>query len=252
MPAKGSEMREFKVYETKDYDKFKFINGNRNINNAHLRRIVKSIQDHGYLFTIIIVNEKFEIIDGQHRYKACVELNLPIYYVVKRGYGLSHVHTYNQNSKNWTLDQFVNSYSDMGVKDYQIYRFFKEKYNFGHHESYAMLTNNTAGMCQDVATRFKMGLFKVKNLEYARQSAEKIYQFAPYYEGFRRRAFVFALLKLFKNPNYDHDQMITKIKYQSSRLTDHLRTEDYLTVLEKIYNFKTRDNKVRFDLAASR
>ena len=35
----------------------------------------------------IIVNENYEIIDGQHRYSASKELGLPIRYIVGEGYG---------------------------------------------------------------------------------------------------------------------------------------------------------------------
>ena len=61
------------VHTTTDYFLFKPINGNRNINRLHLSRLKKSIEEN-YLFTVIIVNENYEIIDGQHRFECIKEL----------------------------------------------------------------------------------------------------------------------------------------------------------------------------------
>ena len=74
------------VYETFDYGRFRILLGNRNI--PSIEKISKSIDDVGCLVIPIIVNEKYEIIDGQTRYTAWKERNLPIYYIVREGYGM--------------------------------------------------------------------------------------------------------------------------------------------------------------------
>lgn len=53
------------VCQTNDYSLFKTLKGNRNINQAHLYRLTKSIKEK-YLLSPIVVNEHFEIIDGQN------------------------------------------------------------------------------------------------------------------------------------------------------------------------------------------
>ena len=45
-----------------------------------------------YLVSPILVNEKMEVIDGQHRLQAQKELNLPTYYIKNKGYDLLHKH----------------------------------------------------------------------------------------------------------------------------------------------------------------
>lgn len=87
------------VHTTTDYFLFfKPIEGNRNKNIIHLSRLKKSISEN-YLFTVIIVNEKYEIIDGQHRFECVKELKLPLHYIVCKGYGLNEVHVLYENSK---------------------------------------------------------------------------------------------------------------------------------------------------------
>ena len=240
-----------KVHETTDYSKFKFVFGNREINQANLKRIKESVEKNGPLVFIMVVNNTFEIIDGQHRFIVWKELGLPVNYIVKNNYGLAQVHTFNQNTKNWGMNEFMNSYVKMKYNDYEIYKFFKNQYKFGHGETLSLLngsnfSNNTRGF-ED----FRLGRFKVKDLPKATEIAERVYDFEPYYEGFKRRCFVFAIMKLSKlDGMYDHSQMINKISYQSAKLTDQSTVADYLRKLEEIYNYKSRTEHVRFDLAA--
>ena len=133
---------------------------------------------------------------------------------------------------------------------YLMYVYFKRKYNFGHSETMSMLAGNANSCGGKNVEAFKRGEFKINDFSRATQIAERIIQFAPYYEGFKRRSFVLAMLKIMSNPAYNHEQMISKVSYQSNKIKDQTRAQDYIDVLEKIYNFKTREEYVRFDLAA--
>lgn len=53
------------IYETYDYSLFNLIGGNRLINVLNYKKLMKSI-DEKQLLIPILVNEKMEIIDGQH------------------------------------------------------------------------------------------------------------------------------------------------------------------------------------------
>ena len=54
------------VLQTNDYDIFQHIDGNRNVNKLHLKRLKESIHEE-YIPVPIVVNSKYQIIDGQHR-----------------------------------------------------------------------------------------------------------------------------------------------------------------------------------------
>lgn len=103
------------VHTTTDYFLFKPIEGNRNKNLLHINRLKKSMAE-TYLFTVIIVNEKYEIIDGQHRFECVKELKLPMHYIVCKGYGLNEVHVLNQNSKTWNADDYLTGYCNLETK----------------------------------------------------------------------------------------------------------------------------------------
>jgi ParB-like chromosome segregation protein Spo0J len=66
---------ELKVMETMDYNLFSKFNGNRDVKILHVNRIAKSMTEQ-FLIKPIDVNEKYEVIDGQHRLEACKETGL--------------------------------------------------------------------------------------------------------------------------------------------------------------------------------
>lgn len=106
------------VFETSDYDKFKFMLGNRNINLSSVKKIEESISQNGFKMCPILVNEKFEIVDGQHRFNALKDLGLPIYYIIENGLNIEDCKNLNINTKNWSLDDYVRGYADLGYAEY--------------------------------------------------------------------------------------------------------------------------------------
>ena len=71
------------IQKTTDYKLFKKLDGNRDVKRTNA--LVKSIQEFDLtMYSPIIVSEDFRIIDGQHRFVACRELGLPIYFVIMR------------------------------------------------------------------------------------------------------------------------------------------------------------------------
>lgn len=71
------------IYESYEYDQFKFINFNRSICKKNLTKLVSLNEEKNrfHLFPIV-VDEEFNIIDGQHRFEACKKMDAPIYYVI--------------------------------------------------------------------------------------------------------------------------------------------------------------------------
>ena len=67
----------------------------------------------------IVVNEKFEIIDGQGRFKALKTLSLPIEYILIPGLGLEECKKMNENSTTWNSRNFIVSEAELGNENYQ-------------------------------------------------------------------------------------------------------------------------------------
>jgi len=227
------------VQMTNNYSLFTSLEGNRNVNKLHVKRLKESMQKK-YLFTVIIVNEKFEIIDGQHRFISCRELQLPIRYIVVNGYGLLEVQMLNANSKNWTADDYVNGYCDLGYKDYLTYRDFKNKYGLGHRETQSLL----AGKHEKAMLEwFNLGKFKITQYSKACRYADHILSMKEFYTGYKRRCFVFAIIRLLPNKNFDIEYFKNKLKAQPNALSDCTTVMQYVSLIEEIYNYRNR-NKV--------
>jgi|TARA_R110001583_G_scaffold191573_1_gene357110 hypothetical protein len=235
-----------KVYETTDYDLFKFIHGNRNINLSQLNKLKESIAE-DYIQVPIIVNEKYEIIDGQHRYHVLQSLKKPIYFIKVDGLGMPEVHRLNTINKNWTLDDYMNSYCNKKLPEYIQYRDFKNRYRFNHNECIILLKGYNGHIGSTNLDEFKQGKFKIKSLEYAEHNAQIILSYEKYYDGVRRRSFVLAILDCLKILNFKHKTLLTKMSYQSAKILHQTCKEDYLRSIEKIYNFNNKKKKIRLN-----
>ena len=107
------------VYETNDYNMFSLLKNNREVNKSHVKKLSKSMQKIR-LITPIIINEKGQIIDGQHRFHAQKNLNLSIPYVVEEGYGEEEARILNLNTSNWKLHDWVRHYCNLNNNNYNI------------------------------------------------------------------------------------------------------------------------------------
>ncbi len=105
------------IYQTTDYEKFKRLSGNREVKNA--KKIIDSINAVGYVLSPILVNERWEVIDGQNRLEALKKLELPVIYMMQEGIGRKECQALNINQSNWTTEQFIHSYAECGYESYQ-------------------------------------------------------------------------------------------------------------------------------------
>jgi|688.fasta_scaffold37671_14 hypothetical protein len=230
-------VKDYQVHTTEDYFMFKPIDGNRNKNLLHINRLKKSMAEN-YLFTVIIVNEKYEIIDGQHRFHVIEELKLPLNYIVCKGYALEEVHILNANSKTWNSDDYLEGYCSLGYKDYIKYKEFKEKYKIGHNECMLLLAGQHHA---NITQSFYAGLFSIKSYDNACKTIEKIFLVEPYYDGFKRRSFINTMICLFKNPEFEFTEFLQKLKLQPTALVNCSDITQYTSLIEEIYNYRRRE-----------
>lgn len=241
------------VFETTDYSVFSFIPGNRETNALHIERLKRSFLEKR-LFSPIIVNEKYQIIDGQHRFSVCKMLELPIIFIVAHGYGLKEVQMLNTNSSTWKMKDFLDGYCKLGYSEYLKMKQFMLDYPEFSIKPAEILLSNLGGGSNNQNTisvngkeakvkNFEQGRFKVFDLNLARANAEKILDFKPYYDGYNRAVFVNAMIGLFKNENYDHEVMLQKLKANPTVMKHCGNVSQYRELVEDIYNFRNR-NKV--------
>lgn len=99
------------IQKTKNYEEFKLCEYNRPVDPFHVRKLKEVLSvDNQLSFHPIIVNEKMEIIDGQHRFVAAKELGLELYYL-KGDLDYSHILSTNINQKKLALKDVVKFYA---------------------------------------------------------------------------------------------------------------------------------------------
>ena len=225
------------VFETNDYNMFKFISNNRSVSSSHINKIIKSMQKKR-LISPILVNENREIIDGQHRFLAQKQLKMPIAYIEQEGYGEEETQILNTNTKNWSFLDWEKYYCNKNNENYKIYRDFRKKYSFGMEQNIQLLQ----GKVSHYKEAFKEGFFKVISYNKAIKRAEMIMEISKYYKDYNNRFFLRAIIHCFDNKDYNNNVFIKKISYQGNSLVRCVDKKSYLRLIEHIYNYKIREN----------
>lgn len=236
------------ILVTSDYRLFKILQGNRTVKPPHVARLKRSFQENGFLMCPILVNERHEIIDGQNRFHALQQLNYPVYYIKVYGYGLEEVKVLNANHEKWKAQDNLESYIVQGKEPYVIYQRFQQDFPKFKHAACVKILSGIRSNKSEVIDGFRVrtkdfadGKFEVPNIKKSYNVAKKIYEYEPYLKCFHENAFVTAMLGLFEHKQFEHEQMIKKLKVQPNALIPCKTAEQYRELLEEIYNYKSRD-----------
>jgi len=229
------------IKKTKDYDLFTFRDDNREkIDQAHIKRLIESITSRNLLeLRPIIVNEKMEVIDGQHRLLAAKHLQVEIYYQQEKKLDAADIVRMNI-SKPWTMGDYLNFYCHHQYDEYKKLSSFMKQHNL----TLKVALTIALGQARLGFYEFRMGEFKFHEesldieLDVCWDSInyiKKMNGFSPYTSSSR---FWKALLKLIRHPEFDE----TKWRSNMQKMIDHFspkaRTEDYVNMIQTVYNWR--------------
>ena len=161
---------------TKNWSSMTFLEDNRNIDDGDVKRLAESIKNEGQLQPIVL-NEKWEIIEGQHRVHACMLLDIPVLYIESDGATIQQTIIMNNNQKSWRNKDYLKCFSHKNhynSAEYKKIENFFNTYSLNFSVSINLLAGNenkkssfTGGGTARKA--FKEGNFQIKDL----QKAEK-------------------------------------------------------------------------------
>lgn len=224
------------LLKTTDYEKFKHLPGNRDLDMRHVRRIAKSMREDGNMLDLfpIRVNKEFHIIDGKHRLKAAELNKYPAVYEVSPNATIATTLVGNTNNKNWTWFDFAESHAGRGNENYQQFLelYKKHRFNFQILLSYCSLS--IIGKFK--STEFNHGNFVMKNYALVDKLLEQLGELSVVADQ-RSRVFAMACLKLMRTPAYDHQKMLTKLELYGERLNNCYTSADYFMALHEIQDF---------------
>lgn len=226
--------------ETLVKKKLKLNESNRIINRTHVDKIIESIRKHGYLpDKAILVNENMEIIDGQHRYQACVELGIdPIYKVVKDADDDLMIDL-NSSQTSWGVQDYIHYYANKGLIPYQLLSEFMEKNKLNSTLAISLLKTDD-GRIHKIIRAGELICSK-RDVEQAQQ----IFEFAQLIAGECRlpinRYLCRALRQLSNIENFQWGRLLEQIDHNRDRVYQCSKTTSYVDMFKAVYNFRKKN-----------
>ena len=241
------------VFETSDYSMFKILYGNRSTHPLHVHRLTKSMKER-HLVSPIIVNERMEVIDGQHRLEASKASGVPVRYIVVPGYGLQEVQRLNASSSNWTKMDYLESYAKMGLPAYVTMLDFMRRHKvFSLLPCEILLTQRFSGSNNGTTEKadgrqgkvklFEAGKMEIADLEKADRMANEIKQLADIFDHYNTFTFVNAYMNVSKKEAFNAEQFLRRAKTHPQLLEPKINVSGYIEMIETVYNFRSH-NKV--------
>lgn len=229
------------IKKTKDYDIFTFREDNREkIDQAHVKRLAESIESRNLLeLRPIIVNDKMEVIDGQHRLLAAKFLACEIYYQQEKKLDAADIIRMNI-TKPWTIDDYLNFHCQHQNDEYLKLKGFMQK----HTLTLKVALNIAMGQAKSGYHDFKLGNFKFdeENLDIELDVCwdsinyiKKMNGFSPYTSSTR---FWKSLLKLIRHPEFDEQKWRSNMQKMIDHFCPKARTEDYVNMVQTVYNWR--------------
>jgi hypothetical protein len=233
-----------KVLSTTNYSRFKFMDGNRKVNNGRVRKLIRSIKRKNMLAQFPIVCMKnctgLYVMDGQHRLAAAKELKLEVYYIEAKNVTIEDVASTNSAQARWTPKDFISSYATLGNPDYQTLQEFINEFGLPASTSAALLGGQLGSAGNEADTLgISNGAFKVKDEAFARRVANSLVSLHNF-SSFKDRGFVIAIARLMQTKQFHFARFTSKLEHQTTKLVKCATWIQYVEIIEDIYNWKTR------------
>lgn len=238
---------------TNNYNMFKLTDYNRNVDLQHVQQLVNELKAGRKFLQPIVVNEKLEIIDGQHRLKALQEVKQPVEYIVRPGAGKADVISMNNTQKNWSPEAWIQSYANAGNRDYQALLQVVDK-----QRQLQVSANMLAKIFEDpYATStlskepLKKGKFKFdyENAPHADKVINDAISLTEGYQKGRKRSLVRAILEpiwiLESNPEFNFEHLFNKMTEDDfKKAAGKVSSVDAALEMLDVYNYRLRKGKI--------
>lgn len=233
--AKQSEV---KIFTSTQYDKFVLSELNRV--PGHYKKVLASIKENDYtMYQPILVNSRLEIVDGQNRFLACRELDLPIHFIVSEDIKIFAAAEINQASKNWSANDYAEHYAKRGREAYIKLLDICAKY--GQRLSVVQQFGKMSNSVRSHSENVKSGNFQFREDVDIEDFLTHVEDFGTYYKSFYKKdKFVKAVLKLYLKKEYSIETMKNKLRMASGIVHEQPRVDMMAEELIKIYNYKNR------------
>jgi hypothetical protein len=239
------------IQQSQQFEQFKTVNGNRNISMKKVNKIMEDVKNGLNLFPYcpVIVNPSPDgllIIDGQHRFTACVKLDMPIYYVMAENIALRDIARMNSNTDKWKNSDFLQAYIKLGIKDYQTLGAFMKKYHCSYSLAVSLLMHGKVRHNGRNIEWFRDGDFKATHIDYGTVFIQGVDELFDAYVFYRHAPLLEAVEKLNKKGLWDFDTMKRKLQENRHQMDKQTTAKNYMYLLDRIYNTRNRERRQIF------
>lgn len=239
------------ILTTNQYNQFKTITGNRNLNQKKINKIIKDISKGLNLlpYCPIIVyqeGEHLEIVDGQHRFEVSKQINSDVYYVLMNKLELRQIAMMNSRQDKWSVNDFLRAYVKVGIEDYQILGDVVKKYKVNISTAASFLMNGNLTNRQKADTAFRDGLFKVNFLESTTALFNLSHSLFDVYKFYTDRYLLVAVQTIQKKGLCDFKELKLCIDRAPMVMDKQATTKEYMNNIERVYNFKKKQRRIIF------
>ena len=253
MLVDSKKVAQIDIFETRNYDAFKPLNGqpkHRAAKNAP--KLAKEIDSNEGNKIPIIVNSDFKVIDGNTRLEACRMLNAPVRYQIidsDDSYSLELMRMMNAANQKWTTNNFI-----------EFYAFAYDDYEYKKLSSFIGKNKISVGVIGEFDSRINkedIEAGNLKKIDYKKlQSRVDMLillddSFGDYMKS--KLHLARAIRKLYEYGEVDFAELIRKTKLHISdemknrkmnKIDGHLTA---LSIMQSCYNKKMKNKKRIYD-----
>lgn len=240
------------IHETTDYEKFKFLPFNRMIKRKIVEKKKALLQKRNKLQTYPVVStSNMEIIDGQHRFLACKELGLPVFYKIDPDFVPDDVVLINNENEKWSMEDCIRHWASRGKEAYrQLVKFCEEKDVYFSNLGAFLFGQDKKSMT--FVKEGKLSWVDMKSLEQRIEIDRKVKSMilsSTALNGacgtFTSKAnFVRSICELQTHPDFDAEHFFEALDKNLFRLKQCSLSSEYLSQWIAIYNLKKRDKRL--------
>ena len=196
----------------------------------------------------IIVNEKLEIIDGQHRFTAAKNLGQEIFYIIDKNPASQKIIAYNTTQKNWKLEDYLNYWCNKSNENYLKLEAFCKEYNLDIPIGICWIT----GRIKYGNHSFKNGKFVFELHEHTKKAVETLMLVieilkdrVPNYKTMvRQPCFNDAIKRFLETDRVNHAIFLSQLKKYSMDFYFYRNTEQYLEKFVETYNYNRSNDRL--------
>lgn len=259
-----------KIYQTSDYSIFSLVLGNRDINQAKVKMLAMEIRKNGLLLPIL-VNQKMNIIDGQHRFMACKMLGQPVSYFIRHNANLETAANVNVAGSNWSMHDWINKHAEDGNENYIYLRSWinkckscgvsaraavslaqntttKQSY-YMHEDGVIRVYTGSKSQCKSkrlysVGDAVKLGRWQPGDKELAAELLTQLVMFQEFPFS-KKSSFVHAFMRVSRIKEFDMMVLLKQAKKHPNIFKNQAGVNGFIGMFEDVYNFgRSQRNRV--------